>query len=120
MALKDFLHFWGGGKWAPVQKFNVHPSYKIFSFYNLLIKPFFTNLKIQKIYMKFSSKFKQTFNDNLMGVLLAGPAVLPVLPLAKFNFDILVLRKEPYCILLHSVMPVDAAQKKDEIRLILS
>ncbi len=35
------------------------------------------------------------------------------------NDDILVLRKDQYCILLLSVMPVDAAQKeKDEIRLI--
>ncbi len=40
---------------------------------------------------------------------LAGPAILQ---LAKFNFDILVLRKVPYCILLLSAMPVDAAQKK--------
>ncbi len=40
------------------------------------------------------------FNDNLTSVLLAGPAVLPVLPLAKFNFDILVLQNDPYCILL--------------------
>ncbi len=56
-----------------------------------------------------------TFNDNLTSVLLAGPAILPVLPLAKFNFDILVLRKDPYCILLLSAMPVvDAAQKKDD------
>ncbi len=50
-------------------------------------------------------------NDNLTSVLLAGPAVLP---LAKFNFDILVLRKDPYCIQLLSVMPADAAQKKDD------
>ncbi len=49
------------------------------------------------------------FNDNLTSVLLAGPAVLP---LAKFNFDVLVLLKDLYCILLLSVMPVDAAQKK--------
>ncbi len=59
------------------------------------------------------------FNDNLTNVLLAGTAVLPVLPLAKFSFDILVLRKNPYCILLLSLMPVDAPQKKDyEIQLI--
>ncbi len=50
-------------------------------------------------------------NDNLTSILLAGPAVLSVLPLANFNFDILVLLKDPYCILLLSVMPVDAAQK---------
>ncbi len=54
------------------------------------------------------------FSDNLTSVLLAGPAVLPILPLAKFNFDILVLWKDPYCILLLSVMPVDTAQKKDD------
>ncbi len=52
------------------------------------------------------------YYDNLTSVLLAGPAILPVQPLAKFNFDILVLRKDPYCILLFSVMLVDAAQKK--------
>ncbi len=46
--------------------------------------------------------------------MLAGPAVLPVLPFAKFDFDILVIWKDPYCILLASVMPVDAAQKKDD------
>ncbi len=34
-----------------------------------------------------------------------------VLPFAKFNFDILVLRKNPYCIPLLSVMPVDVTQK---------
>ncbi len=51
-------------------------------------------------------------NDNLTSVLLAGPVVLLVLPLAKFNFDILVPQKDPYCILLLSVMPVDVAQKK--------
>ncbi len=50
-------------------------------------------------------------NDNLTSVLLARPAVLLVLPLAKFNFDILVLRKDLYCILLLSVMPADAVQK---------
>ncbi len=56
--------------------------------------------------------FSTIINDNLNSVLLAGPAMLPALPLAKFNFDILVLRKDPYCSLLLSVMPVDAAQKK--------
>ncbi len=53
-------------------------------------------------------------NDNFTSVLLTGPAVLPILPLAKFNFDILVLRKDPYCILVLLVMPVDVAQKKDD------
>ncbi len=70
--------------------------------------------------MKWSDKVKNVkkSNDNLNSVLLAGSAVPLVLPIAKFNFDILVLRKDPYCILLLSVMPVDAAQKKDyEIRL---
>ncbi len=58
-------------------------------------------------------------NDNLISVLLAGWAVLPALLLAKFNFDNLSDLKDPYCILLLSVMPVDAVQKKeDEIRLI--
>ncbi len=38
----------------------------------------------------------RTDNDNLASVLLAGPAVLQVLPLAKLNFDILVLQKDPY------------------------
>ncbi len=47
----------------------------------------------------------------MTSVLLTGPAVLPVLSLAKFSFDILVLRKDPCCIILLSVMPVDAAQK---------
>ncbi len=51
-------------------------------------------------------------NDNLTSALLAGPAVLLVLPLVKFNFDILVLQKDPYCILLFSVIPANAAQKK--------
>ncbi len=60
------------------------------------------------------------FNDNLTSKLLAGPAVLPVLPFAKLNFDILVQWKDPYSILLLSVMRVDASQKKkdDEIWLI--
>ncbi len=60
---------------------------------------------------EFENPSQATFN-NLTNVLLAGPVVLPVLPLAKFNFDMLVLQKDPYCILLLSVMPVDAAQKK--------
>ncbi len=51
-------------------------------------------------------------SDNLTSVLLAGPAIQPVLSLAKFNFDILVLWKDPCCIRLFSAMTVDAAQKK--------
>ncbi len=47
-------------------------------------------------------------------LLITWPAVLLVLPLAKLNFDILVLWKDPYCILLLSVMSVDEAQKKDD------
>ncbi len=52
-------------------------------------------------------------NDNLTCVLLAGPAVLPVLPLEKFNFDILILLEGP---VLHSIAFSDAhaAQKKDD------
>ncbi len=60
-------------------------------------------------------------NDNLTSVLQARPAVLPVLPLAKFNFDILVLLEGPE---LHSIAYSDAsrcgAKKDDEIRLIVS
>ncbi len=66
--------------------------------------PFINLLVIQKYIYSFLN-FPN--NDNLTSVLLAGPAVLPVIPLAKFNFYILVLGK-----LLLSVMPVDAVQKK--------
>ncbi len=40
-------------------------------------------------------------------MLLAGPTVLPVLPLAKFNFDILVLPEGP---VLRSVAFSDASR----------
>ncbi len=78
-----------------------------------------------KIFLQFHfillpcSSVRILFNDNLTGVLLAGPAILPVLRLANFNFDILVLLEGPVILLL-SVMSVDAEQKKkyDEIRLI--
>ncbi len=56
------------------------------------------------------------FNDNLTSVLLAWPAILPVLPLVKFNFDILVLQKDLYWILLLSVIPIDAAQQKKKMK----
>ncbi len=46
------------------------------------------------------------FND-VTSVLLAGPAGLPILPLAKFNFDILVLQEGP---VLHSVAFSDASR----------
>ncbi len=46
-------------------------------------------------------------SDNLAGVLLAGPAILLVLPLAKFNFDILVLLEGP---VLYSVAFSEASK----------
>ncbi len=54
-------------------------------------------------------------NDNLTSVLLEGPAVLPVLPLATFNFDTLVLPEGP---VLHSIACRCGLKKDDEIRLI--
>ncbi len=41
-----------------------------------------------------------SLNDNLASVLLAEPAFLPALPLAKFNFDVLILLEGPE---LHSI-----------------
>ncbi len=58
----------------------------------------------------YSIKFYEIILNNF--ILLAGSAVQQIPPIAKFNFDILVLRKDPYCILLLSVMPIDTAQKK--------
>ncbi len=55
----------------------------------------------------FAEDSEKKFNDNLTSILLAGTAVLPVLPLAKFKFDILVLWKDPYCILLLSASTMD-------------
>ncbi len=51
--------------------------------------------------------FLAFINDNLISVLLEGPAVLPVLPLAKFNFDISVPLEEP---VLHSIAFSDASR----------
>ncbi len=90
------------------------------NFTQLLIEFHWILKKISSIFKDILGNFQKNFNqflrgllnDNLTSVLLAGPAVLPVLPLAKFNFDILVLPKDPYCILLLSVMPVDAELKK--------
>ncbi len=47
------------------------------------------------------------FNDNMISVLLAGLAVLLVLPPAKFNFDILVLLERH---ILHSIAFSDASR----------
>ncbi len=59
-------------------------------------------------------------NDNLTSVLLAGPAVVPVLPLAKFNFDILVLSEGAtlHSIAFSDASRYDAKKNDDEIRLI--
>ncbi len=51
--------------------------------------------------------FPPYFSDNQTSVLLAGPAILPFLPLAKFNFDILVL---PEGTVLHSIAFSDASR----------
>ncbi len=73
----------------------------------------------QVIIKQFNHIFLFTLNDNLTSVLLAGPAIQPVLPLAKFNFDILVLPEEP---VLHSIAGSDTsicgAKKDDKIWLI--
>ncbi len=63
-----------------------------------------------------NAKCAPVLNDNLTSILLVGPAVLPVLPLAKFNFDILVLWKD--LPVLHSIAFSDASRcgiKKDSV-----
>ncbi len=50
---------------------------------------------------------EKVFNDNLTSVPLAGPVVLPFLPLAKFNFDILILLEG---LVLHSIAFNDASR----------
>ncbi len=57
--------------------------------------------------MRFLQNNVNVVNDNLTSVLLAGPAILPALPLAKFNFDKLVLPEGP---VLHSVAFSDTSR----------